>query len=45
MVACKHNKHKWEYAAGRARCTKCKMYLQPDGKVTKTPTGRARKKK
>lgn len=33
-------KHKWQYAAGRAKCVKCGMYLQSDGKVTKTPTGR-----
>lgn len=38
---CKHN---WKYGGGVCRCTKCKQYLQPGGKVTKTPTGRTRKK-
>lgn len=41
-MACKHT---WNYVGGRAKCTKCGMYLQPDGKITKTPTGRTLKKK
>ncbi|GAB7387367.1 hypothetical protein BSNK01_12030 [Bacillaceae bacterium] len=40
-MACKHQ---WKYAAGRAKCEKCGKYLQPDGKVTKTPTGREKRK-
>ncbi len=40
MGKCKHN---WSYAAGRCRCTKCGMYLQPNGKITDTPTGRKKK--
>lgn len=39
------HKHEWKYAAGRAWCDKCGKYLQPDGRVTDTPTGRTRKKK
>ena len=39
-------KHSWEYRGGEARCVNsaCMLahphYLQPDGRVTKTPTGR-----
>jgi len=36
-MACKH---KWKYAGGTAKCTNCGKYMQPNGKVTKTPTGR-----
>lgn len=38
------HKHAWTYGGGVAKC-KCGKYLQPDGKVTATPTGRTRKKK
>jgi hypothetical protein len=33
-------KHTWSYAGGIARCVGCRKYLQPDGRVTDTPTGR-----
>lgn len=39
-MACKH---KFIYYGGQAKCTKCGQYLQPDGRVTQTPTGRTRK--
>lgn len=32
--------HSFRYAGGVAKCIKCKKYLQPDGRVTDTPTGR-----
>ena len=38
------HKHLWSYAAGQAGC-KCGKYIQPDGTITSTPTGRTRKKK
>ena len=37
MIKCKHT---FNYAGGRAKCSKCGKYLQPDGKVTDTPTGK-----
>jgi hypothetical protein len=37
-------KHSFKYYGGVAKCTKCKKYLQPSGKITDTPTGRKRKK-
>jgi len=38
-------KHQWVYYGGECKCKVCKKYLQPNGKVTLTPTGRTRKKK
>jgi hypothetical protein len=42
----KKHTHKWRYSGGDAKCTVpgCKKYLQPDGRVTNTATGKTRKK-
>jgi hypothetical protein len=39
----KKHRHRWTYFGGCARCA-CGLYLQPDGRVTKTPTGRRKKR-
>lgn len=36
-------KHRWVYAAGVCKCSECGRYLQPNGNVTSTPTGRGGK--
>jgi hypothetical protein len=38
------HRHSFRYYGGVAKC-QCGKYLQPDGRVTDTPTGRTRKKK
>ena len=38
-------KHLWIYYGGVCKCKNCGKYLQPDGKITDTPTGRKRKVK
>lgn len=40
----KKHRHAWVYLGGCARCKGCGMYLQPDGRITKTPYGRKRKR-
>jgi len=37
-------KHSFNYYGGVAKCSKCKKYLQPNGKVTTTPTGKPKNK-
>ncbi len=38
------HKHSFRYAGGAAKC-KCGKFLQPDGRITDTPTGRKKQVK
>lgn len=40
----KTHKHMFSYAGGEAKC-KCGKFLQPDGRITDTATGRIYRKK
>jgi len=42
-VKTKH-KHHWKYFAGEARCVTCGLYLQPDGRVTRTRSGKSKRR-
>lgn len=35
------HKHRWAYLGGQAKC-RCGKYVQPDGRITSTPSGRRR---
>lgn len=37
--------HKWRYVGGYSRCDGCGKYVQPDGRITSTPSGRKRPRK
>jgi hypothetical protein len=40
-----NKKHSWRYMGGEAKCIYCHLFIQPDGKVTRTATGRTYKKR
>lgn len=42
LKACAYGKHMFRYCGGEAPCIHCGWFLQPDGRVTRTVTGRDR---